>query len=62
MYSHEIDRLIKIRQNIISCAEYFEILSTSPQINYVKYDPFENNFKIKTEDKYEFKIKVKQKS
>lgn len=62
MYSHEIDRLLKIRQNIISCAEYLEILSTSPQINYVKYDHYEDKFKIKTEDNYEFKVKIKYKS
>lgn len=62
MYSWEIDRLLKIRNYLISTSEYFEIISTSPQITNVKYDPFEKNFKIKTEDKYEFKVKIKQKS
>lgn len=61
MYSHEIDRLLKIRQNIISCAEYLEILSTSPQINYVKYDNYNETIEMKTEDNYNFKVKIKYK-
>lgn len=62
MYSWEIDRLLKIRQNIITCSEYFEIISTSPQITNVKYDPFQNTTEMKTSDNYDFKVKIKQKS
>ena len=57
MYSYEIERLVKIKQNILSVAEYFEVISSSPQINYVKYE--NDEYKIKTDDNYEFKIKVK---
>lgn len=56
MYSHEIDRLLKIKQNIITVKEYFEILNTSPQINHVKYD--NGTYEINTEDKYNFKVHV----
>lgn len=59
MYSWEIDRLLKIKQNIITCSEYFEILSTSPQITNVKYNPFDNTTEMKTSDDYSFKVKIK---
>ena len=60
MYSHEIERLLKIRNYVISTSEYFEILSTSPQITNVKYDTGNDTIQIKTEDSYDFKIKVKR--
>ena len=57
MYSHEIEELLKIKQNVLSIAEYLEILSTSPQINHVKY----NNgcYEIETDDRYKFRVHVK---
>ena len=61
MYSSEIDRLLKIRQNLITCSEYFEILSTSPQIDHVKYNPNDDTTEMYTNDNYHFKIKIKQK-
>lgn len=57
MYSYEIERLIKIKHNILTIAEYLEILSTSPQINHVKYD--NGTYEINTEDNYNFKVHVK---
>lgn len=57
MYSHEIDRLIKIKHNILTISEYCEIVSSSPQIDNVKYE--DGMFKLHTEDNYEFKIKLK---
>lgn len=59
MYSHEIERLLKIRQFIISYNEYCEILMTSPQINHVKYNDKDDTFNIKTDDRYDFKFKIK---
>lgn len=61
MYSWEIDRLLKIKQNIISTSEYFEIISTSPQIEHIKYNAYNDTTEIKTDDKYHFKFKVKSK-
>ena len=59
MYSFEIERLLKIRNYLITCSEYFEILSTSPQINHVKYNPDEDTTEISTEDGKSFKVKIK---
>ena len=59
MYSWEIDQLLKIKHYIISVSEYCEIVSSSPQINDVKYE--NGMFKLTTDDKYEFKVKVKTK-
>lgn len=59
MYSYEIERLLKIKQNIITSSEYLEILSTSPQIDHVKYNPYEDKIEMNTNDGYNFKVKVK---
>lgn len=59
MFSWEIDRLIKIKQDVITCSEYLEILSTSPQINHIKYDAYEDKVEINTNDDYSFKVKIK---
>lgn len=57
MYSHEIEWLVKIKQNELTIAEYLNILSSSPQINHVKYE--NDYYTIETDDKYKFKVKVK---
>lgn len=59
MYSHEIERLLKIKQYILSYNDYANIITTSPQINNVKYNKDNDTFEIKTDDKYNFKFKVK---
>lgn len=62
MYSHEIERLLKIKQYILSYNDYANIITTSPQINNVKYNKENDTFEIKTDDKYNFKFKVKSKN
>ena len=57
MYSHEIEWLVKIKQNELTIAEYLNILSSSPQINHVKYE--NDYYTIETDDRYKFKVKVK---
>ena len=42
---------------LFEVSEYLEILSTSPQINHVKYD--NGTYEINTEDNYNFKVHVK---
>lgn len=59
MYSHEIERLLKIKQYILSYNDYANIITTSPQINNVKYNKDNDTFEIKTDDRYNFKFKVK---
>ena len=58
MYSWEIEQLLKIKEFIISNEDYFKILETSPQIRGVEYKPFEDNFYMWTDDRYNFKFKV----
>lgn len=60
MYSHEIERLLKIKQYILSYNDYADIITTSPQINNIKYEPYDDTFNIKTDDRYDFKFKVKK--
>ena len=59
MYSHEIEQLLKLKNYILSVKEYFNVCSSS-QIKYIKYDPFEDVFYISTEDKYNFKFRIKK--
>lgn len=61
MYSWEIERLLKIRNYLITYTEYFEILSTSSQINHIKYTPEDDKTMIETTDNYQFKFKVYRK-
>lgn len=58
MYSHEIEKLLKIRNYLISSQEYLNIMKTSPQINAVKYNPYSNDFETWTNDNYYWKYKV----
>lgn len=59
MYSEEIKQLLELKEYIISVEEYSKILYTSPQINFIKYDSYDDNFSIGTDDRYNFKFKVK---
>lgn len=60
MYSWEIYEVIKNNNYNISVEDYIKILSTSPQIREVKYNVFEDNFNIYTEDNYNINFKVKK--
>jgi hypothetical protein len=61
MFSHELDFYIKFRNNTLSPQEYIFVtnLHNSPQINYVKYEPFQNEFYIGTKDGWSWTIKLK---
>lgn len=61
MYSHEIQKLLEMRNYLIDNKEYLDICDTSPQINHIKYEPYEDNFHMWTKDNYEFKFKVYKK-
>lgn len=58
MYSWEIEQLLRLRNYLISNKEYFNIIDTSPQINHVKYDGWNKDYNIWTDDNYYFKFKV----
>lgn len=57
MYSQEIQKLLELRNNIVSYKEYIEIIK-SPQIDHVKFTG--DGFKIWTNDGYSFKLILKK--
>ena len=61
MYSWELAELLKLRNYVLDVKEYFDICDTSPQITRVTYNPYNDNIKILTSDRYEFNFKIKRK-
>lgn len=59
MYSHEIEEYLKLKEYVLEIKEYIEVVGSSPQINSIKYNNYENKFEIATDDNYNFKFKVK---
>ena len=57
MYSNEIEKLLKLRNYLISIQEYLEIVK-SPQIDHIKYE--NDEFKIWTNDGYAFTLKIRR--
>lgn len=60
MYTWEIQQLMELKSYLISVKEYLNICSTSPQIREVRYDPYQDNFMIQTEENYKVYFKVKK--
>jgi len=60
VYTFEIDNLLKAKKYLISAREYLQICNTSPQIREVKYDAFQDNFMIETDENYKVYFKVKK--
>lgn len=57
MYSHEIQELLKVRNNLISVKDYIEICN-SPQVDHIKFD--NGLFKLWTTDNYKFVLKTRK--
>ena len=57
MYSYEIEKLLKLRENLVSIKEYLAI-TDSPQIDHVKYD--NGLFYLWTTDNYRFVLKIRK--
>ena len=57
MYSEEINRLLKIKNNLVSIKEYLAI-TDSPQIDHIKYD--NGLFYLWTTDNYRFILRIKE--
>lgn len=57
MYSNEIEKLLKLRNYLVSVQEYLEIIK-SPQIDHIKYE--NEVFKIWTTDGYNFTLKIRR--
>lgn len=60
MYSWEIQQLLELKQYLLEYQEYIEIIKTSPQINYVEYLSQEEQLHMTTDDRCDFKFKVKR--
>lgn len=60
MYSWEIQQLLEAKNFLITFKDYIKICDESPQINWIKYDPFTENFIITTDDSYKFEFKVRR--
>lgn len=58
MYSHEIEELIELKNNLLEIKDYVKIIKTSPQIDHVQYK--KDHFELNTTDGYNFKFKIKQ--
>lgn len=57
MYSHEIEKLLKLRQNLVSIQEYLEIIK-SPQIDHIKYE--NDTFFVWSNDGHSFTLKIRR--
>jgi len=57
MYSHEIKRLLELKNNLITIKEY-KAITDSPQIDHIKYD--NGLFYLWTTDNYRFILKIKE--
>ena len=58
MFSWEIDKILKENNFAINAETYIQIISTSSQINHIKYQAFGDYFELWTDDRYEWKFKV----
>lgn len=55
MYSYEIEKLLELRNNLVSLKEYEQIIK-SPQVDHVLYK--NQQFYIWTTDGYQFKLQI----
>lgn len=61
MYSYEIEQVLKLRNYNIYSDIYLDICNSSPQITHIKYDSYNEDFHIWTNDNYYWNIKVYRK-
>lgn len=58
MYSSEIDKIMYENNYNIHADIYNKICDESPQIKHIKYDAFNNNFEIWTNDEYYWRFSI----
>lgn len=61
MYSWEIENFFKNTNYSITPDDYQKIVTESPQINHIKYEPYSNDFIISTDDNYTWRFKINNK-
>ena len=57
MYSYEIEKLLKLKNGLVTLKDYLEIIK-SPQIDHIKYE--NDTFFLWSNDGYSFKMKIKK--
>lgn len=57
MYSYEIEKLLKLKNYLITVQEYYEIIK-SPQIDHIKYE--NDTFFMWSKDGYSFKFRIRR--
>ena len=60
MYSHEVEELLRVRNYLLTYKEFIQITKSSPQINHIKYNPFEDNIEMWTTDGYAFRLSLRK--
>ena len=58
MYNYEIRNYLQERSYNLNQKEYQYIVDTCPQINHIKYEPYDDIFKVWTVDGEYFEFKV----
>lgn len=58
MYSWEIENFFKNTNYSITPNDYQKIVTESPQINHIKYEPYSDEYIIKTDDNYFWKFNI----
>lgn len=58
MYSYEIQDILEARTYTINSNTYKEILDTSQQINYIKYDHYDKIMYLSTTDGYSWSFRI----
>lgn len=61
MYSHEIQQLMESSGYTLDSKTYEQICFTSPQIREIKYEPYDEEFHIWTDNNYYWKFKIERK-
>lgn len=61
MYSHEIQQIMESSVFVLDSKTYEKICFTSPQISEIKYEPYDEEFHIWTDDNYYWKFKIERK-
>lgn len=60
MYTYEIEQLLRLKNNLITYKEFLEITRNSPQIDHIKYNPYQDNIEMWSTDNGHFILKLKK--
>lgn len=60
MYSHEVEQLLELKNNLITYKEFLNITRNSSQIDHIKYNPFDESIEMWSTDNGHFILKIKK--